>query len=195
MVWSEIAPWLEMTAKISLGLGFLTAVIILIDVIRHPQMMLIMNIVWPITGLYFPVVGLWFYWKIGRPKAKNIKHEKNKDQPFWKSIFLSTTHCASGCVIGDVIGPPLVFVFGWAIFGEKLFADYVAEFVLAYILGIAFQYFPIMSKQNLSAREGIRHAIKADTWSLVAFEVGMLGFITSYPANWWLVKTGVKAEM
>jgi len=27
------------------------------------------NIVWPVTGLYFPLIGIWFYRSMGRPMA------------------------------------------------------------------------------------------------------------------------------
>jgi hypothetical protein len=48
-----------------------------------------------------------------------------------------------------VIGAPIVFAAGWTLFGERLFADYVVLFVLAYIFGIAFQYFPIRAMRNI----------------------------------------------
>lgn len=222
--------WLEILAYASIGLGILSGIIILTDVMRHPQMMPIMNVVWPVLGLYFPVFGLWFYYKMGRLRAKenmNHHHHGEGNQSFWKSIFLSTTHCSSGCVIGNVIGAPIIFALGITIFGEELFAEYIAEFVLAYLFGIAFQFIPVMSMQKVSRSKAISKAVKADTWSLVAFEVGMfgwmaifyfalftippiptemvfwfmmqigmvLGFLTSYPANWWLVKTGIKSGM
>src|SRR5580700_7152508 len=49
-----------------------------------------------------------------------------------ESVFVSTTHCAAGCVIGDVIGAPLVFWAGWTLFGERLYAEYLVLFILAY---------------------------------------------------------------
>jgi hypothetical protein len=57
---------------------------------------------------------------------------------FLRSVFVSTTHCASGCIAGDVIGAPIVFAAGWTIFGERLYAEYVVLFSLAYSLWIAF---------------------------------------------------------
>jgi hypothetical protein len=82
-------------------------------------------------------------------------------------------------------------------------------------------------RNNISFRNAIRDAIKADTISLSTFEIGMfgwmafivfvlfdkslhpsypvywfmmqlgmiLGFFTSYPANWWLVRKGIKHAM
>jgi hypothetical protein len=57
--------WLDVLSWTSVVFGFLTAGIISVDLIAHPQKMWIMNIVWPVTGLYFPLVGLWFYRRMG----------------------------------------------------------------------------------------------------------------------------------
>jgi hypothetical protein len=43
--------WLEAVSWISIILGFVTAGIISIDLVAHPQKMRIMDIVWPVTGL------------------------------------------------------------------------------------------------------------------------------------------------
>jgi Domain of unknown function (DUF4396) len=84
-----------------------------------------------------------------RPNAPAIKGER----PYWKQTFLSATHCGSGCVIGDVLAPLIVFGFGLTLLGSVHFAEYVAEFVLAYAFGIAFQYFPIRSMRDVIAIE------------------------------------------
>lgn len=231
--------WLNVIAYIAIAIGVLQALIIVVDEVRHPQVMMIMNIVWPMMGLYFPLFGIWFYYRIGRMKTnmdthmpmdmemdEGFEHTSNKKKPFWQSVFLSTSHCSSGCALGDIIGAPLVFALGWTILGHALFADYVVEFVLAYLLGIAFQYFG-MGCHHDNPKRALKDAIKADTLSLVAFEIGMfgwmaivhyqpfatvpqpnsavfwfmmqlamiLGFCTSYPMNWYLVKVGIKHGM
>ncbi|QQE81187.1 DUF4396 domain-containing protein [Alicyclobacillus sp. SO9] len=151
-------------------------------------------------------------------------HHGNK--PLWQSVFVSSTHCGGGCSLGDAIGGPLVFGLGLMVAGSSLFADYIVEFVLAYLFGIAFQYFGMGFTNLESLGRGLKNAIKADTWSLIAYEIGMfgwmalvhvffvhvpeptnllywfmmqiammLGFATSYPANWILVKSGIKHAM
>jgi hypothetical protein len=50
---------LEMSAWISLGLAFLCAIVITVDIVRHPQKMGVMNFVWPLTALYGSVFALW----------------------------------------------------------------------------------------------------------------------------------------
>ena len=70
--------------------------------IRHPQQMMVMNLVWPINGLFFGPLNLWAYYKWGRLKAKGIKKDDNRKWP--AKVFVSTSHCSSGCAIGDIIG-------------------------------------------------------------------------------------------
>lgn len=222
-----IPPWLHALSIAALALGGATAVLITLDLMRHPQSMRIMNLVWPVTGLYAPVIGWWLYRALGRPHAVDAP-ARTAERPRWQSIVLSATHCGSGCVIGDVIGAPIVFATGWSLLGERLFAEYVVEFAIAYPFGIAFQYFPIRAMRGAAPLEALIDAVKADTLSLAAFEFGMFGwmavtnfllfaahrpsasssvfwfvmqlgmicgFLTTYPANWLLVKWGIKEGM
>src|SRR4029077_17785678 len=201
------------------------AVVIALHEVAHPQHMKIMNVVWPVTGLYLPVIGWWAYTGLGRPKLA-LAHSTRAKNEFWKSVFVSSTHCASGCVIGDIIGAPIVFAAGWTLFGKRLYADYVVLFALAFIFGIAFQYFPIRATRSVSPRVAIIDAVKADTLAVTAFEIGLfawmavvyflfasraeptsvyywfmmqigmvLGFVTALPPNWLLVRSGVKGGM
>ena len=217
--------WLMVVSWLAVILGVLTAVVIAFHEVAHPQHMKIMNVVWPVTGLYVPVIGWWAYTGLGRPKSA-LAHSAPAKNEFWKSVFVSSTHCASGCVIGDIIGAPIVFAAGWTLFGKRLYADYVVLFALAFIFGIAFQYLAIREARRITPRMALIDALKADTLALMAFEVGLfawmavmyfllvprpeptsgdywflmqigmvLGFITTYPVNWLLVKWGVKAEM
>jgi hypothetical protein len=44
---------------VSLAIAFICAIVIAINKIRHPQKIWIMNVVWPVTALYFGVFALW----------------------------------------------------------------------------------------------------------------------------------------
>jgi Domain of unknown function (DUF4396) len=98
------------------------------DVAAHPQHMKIMNVVWPITGLYLPIAGWLLYAEMARRKPMRDMHAGHGGRPFWKSVFVSTTHCAAGCVIGDIIGAPTVFWAGWTLFGSQLYAEFLVLF-------------------------------------------------------------------
>jgi len=49
-----MAETLTILSWVTVILGLGTAIVIALDLTRHPQPMKIMNAVWPITGLYLP---------------------------------------------------------------------------------------------------------------------------------------------
>ena len=75
------------------------------------------------------------------------------------------------------------------------------KFSFAYLFGVAFQYFAIAPMRHLGVKDGIRAALKADTLSILAFEVGMLVWMAfmhygvfhrdippTQPAYWFLMQ-------
>jgi hypothetical protein len=223
----------------SLAVAFLCAILIAIDEIRHPQKMWIMNLVWPVTALYFSIFGLWGYFRAGRKMTKAAiagrrEHEHMKmthqarSAPTFTQAAISDSHCGAGCTLGDIIAEFSLFGLGWTLLGKTLFAEYAGDLLLAWLLGIAFQYFAIKPMRNLSPAQGLLAAVKSDTLSILTFEIGLfvwmaltffiffprphlnptepgywfmmqigmvLGFFTSYPLNWWLLKAGRKEAM
>jgi hypothetical protein len=231
----------------SLLLGALCALIILTHLFRHPQHMWIMNVVWPVTALFGSAWILWQYFTYGRlaedarARAAMARNEEmpSKLTPFRVMVANGALHCGSGCALGDIVAEWMVFLipsiavwFGWqSLFTEKLFAVWIIDYIFAYAFGIVFQYFTIAPMRGLSFTDGLVAAIKADTLSLTAWQIGMYGFMafayfflfghvlgiklttdtvefwfmmqiamlfgfaTSYPVNWWLIRTGVKERM
>jgi hypothetical protein len=172
----------------SLGIAFICAISIAIDEIRHPQKMWIMNVVWPVTALYFSVFALWGYFRIGRGMAKSAmpgmsktrqrkQKERVRHDPTWRQTAVSDTHCGAGCVIGDVISEFSLFALGWTLFGSSLYAEYAGDLLLAWLFGIAFQYFAIKPMGNLSVKQAIIAAIKSDTLLILTFEIGLFGWM------------------
>jgi hypothetical protein len=231
---------LQTVAWISLIAAFLSSAMIAIDEVKHPQKMAIMNVVWPVTALYFSIFALWAYFRIGRkmardraatkPYAPGNEHQNHHPNrhPSASQTALAVSHCGAGCVLADIAAEYAVFALGLRLFGSTLWASYLLDFVAAWSLGVVFQYFTIKPMRNLSPLEGIRAAIKADTLSILAFQVGMYawmalvffklfphphleannpaywlmmqigmicGFLTAYPMNSLLVRTGLKEAM
>lgn len=217
--------WLQPLATAWLALAFLCAAATALLLYVNPQKMWIMNVVWPITALYFGALGLWGLWDMGAPPVKPSKRQSPM-KPFWQQVAVAVTHCGAGCTLGDIVGEWLVFACGWTLFGEKLYAELLVDFPLAFGLGIVLQYFTIAPMRGLGVKEGLAAAVKADAISIVAFEVGLfgwmaldafvlfpgesiaswnhwfqmqigmvVGFFTSYPANWLLLRKGWKEPM
>ena len=240
--------WLQSLATAFLALALLCALIMAVLLVMRPQKMWIMDIVWPVTALYWGPVGLWGLWDMGTPPVSPAKREQQRRlgeereqeaaiagrareepgpmKPLWQQVAVGVTHCGAGCTLGDIIGEWLVYAFGWHWFGDKLYAELLVDFPLAFGLGILFQYFTIAPMRGLGLREGLIAAVKADTISIVAFEIGLfgwmalcafvlfpgesiatwnhwfqmqvgmiVGFFTSYPANWLLLRKGLKEPM
>jgi len=212
-----IPTWLNVVGSASILIAFACAAVLWVEVVRRPQPMAIMNVVWPITALYLGPVAVWWYWTLARSQS---------EQPFWKTIIVEATHCGAGCTLGDIIAEFVLFFTGATIAGSRLFAEYAGDYALAFIFGVAFQYFAIAPMRGLSLLPGIAAAVQADAISLTAFEVGLfawmyvmtllpihgltpltpaywflmqigmiVGYLTSYPANWFLVRAGIKVAM
>lgn len=215
--------WLHAIAWISIALAVLSALWIALDILRgHRQKMWIMDMVWPITGLWAGPLGLWAYCKMGRAS------ENKMEKPFWQSVAVGATHCGAGCSLGDLVAETALAAFPLVLFGQKVFGTWLIDFILAFLFGIAFQYFTIKPMKQLSPKDGLIAALKADSLSLTAWQLGMYGwmaialfalfgpgrlpkadpvfwlmmqiamlagFATSYPVSWWLLRRGIKEAM
>jgi hypothetical protein len=53
-----IPVWLNLTGISSIRIAFACAAVLWVDVVRRPQPMAIMNVVWPIMALYFGPVSV-----------------------------------------------------------------------------------------------------------------------------------------
>jgi hypothetical protein len=193
--------WLHYLATISLVLGIACAIAIAIDGCRHPQPMWIMNVVWPLTALFGTVPWPLGYFRFGRldsNSSPNVKqgerHQTGAAKPVWVATAEATSHCGSGCALGDICAewlmlayPALAIWFGWNwLFSEKIFATWILDYVFAYAFGIIFQYYTIAPMRNLGLIRGIWDAVKADTLSLTAWQIGMYGFMAF--AHFWLFR-------
>jgi hypothetical protein len=126
----------------------------------------------------------------------------------------ATTHCLTGCAIGEVLGLAIATQLGWDDFGSIALAV-----VLAYIFGYALTLRPLLrSGMALSAAAGV--AFAADTLSITVMEIvdngvllaipgamhaGLLSplfwgslalalavaWIAAYPVNRWLIGRGL----
>jgi hypothetical protein len=187
-----IPLWFHTVAIAALVAGVICAITIAADELRHPQHMWVMNVVWPLSALFGTVFVLWSYFSIGRIASpeRAIHTERRGEQssskpPFPGIVAKGTLHCGSGCTLGDVCAEWLAFAapvvatwFGWrSLFGERMFAIWVLDYLLAFTFGIAFQYFTIKPMRHLSVREGLVEAAKADALSLTSWQIGMYGFM------------------
>ncbi|MEN3791948.1 DUF4396 domain-containing protein [Fulvimarina sp. MAC3] len=190
-----IPDWLHLLSIALILTGLASFLILLAIVIYRPQHMAVMNFVWPITGLYAGPLALWGYFRYGWLAREDIaRAAMERDEPmphkektpFFASVGKGTTHCGAGCSIADIIAETIAYLFpvvavyfGYEIlFSEKIFAVWIFDYVLALIIGIAFQYASIKPMNpDMSPGKALAAAAKADILSLTAWQVGMYGFM------------------
>ena len=98
--------------------------------------------------------------------------------PTLVQIAEGTSHCGAGCMIADVGTEFAIAAAGLTLFGSRLWTEYILDLVAAWALGIVFQYFAIKPmRDDLSPAGAIWAAIKADTLSILAFQIGMYLFM------------------
>jgi hypothetical protein len=180
--------WLTAVAWVSLGLGVLSALVILGDILAgHRQHMGVMNVVWPVTGLYAGPLALGAYFAVGRRSTQRATQEAKqkgeespaKRKPFWQAVGLAASHCGAGCTLGDLLVEGVLVPLGlsFALFGHRIFGSWFIDYVAAFLIGVGFQYFTIKPMKGLSPGEGLVAALKADALSLTAWQVGMYGWM------------------
>jgi len=182
-----VPEWLIILAASSLIVAGSCSLIIAADILRgYRQHMWIMNIVWPVTALYSGPLGLWAYYRLGRQASRPVMREARKQEgtpaaqtrPIWQSVGLAATHCGSGCTLGDLVAEGVILsYFSFTLFGQPIFAAWVIDFILAFLFGIAFQYFSIKPMTQMSSGRALLAAFKADGLSLSAWQVGMYGWM------------------
>jgi hypothetical protein len=231
-----MAPnWFELLAWASLATGFASSLVIVADIVLlgNRQHMAIMNLVFPLSGLYMGPVAVWAYFARGRRMShKQMGTHTHaitsapEPRDSWWQVSLSDSHCGAGCALGDIGGEWIVWARGWMIGSTALGAEYILDLPLAWTFGILFQYFVIAPlRGQVGELAPLADAIKSDTLSVLSFEVGLfgwmalahyalwdppidssshwfvmqigmvLGFLTSWPVNRWLLIKGVKEPM
>jgi Domain of unknown function (DUF4396) len=167
---------------VALGIAVACALAILWEMgaRRDRPRMAVMRWVWPISALYWGPLALYCFRHRGRIEGS------------WWTSAKGTAHCGAGCTLGDIGGEWIVYMTAWSIplfaaeDANTLMAMYAADFALAWTLGIAFQYFSIVPmREGVGRLEGVWQAVKADTLSIVAFQLGLFAFMGLYHLVLW----------
>lgn len=180
-----MSNWLFIVASTSLLISVVCAGIVAVEVAKSPQNMWMMDIVWPITALWSGPIGVWAYRRWGRVGSKRATREAkehgreppDRTQPFFVFAAKAATHCGSGCTLGDIVAELLIVFVPITVFGKHIFGAWIYDFVLAYGIGVFFQYFTIKPMRGLSFVQGLVAAVKADSASLIAWQIGMYGWM------------------
>lgn len=197
--------WLHALSIVSLIAGVVSAAVMLWRVRRKPPHMAVMQWVWPLCALFGSVLWLWLHSRDeagGHEKGQEV-HHAHGETPMWLSVAKGASHCGAGCTLGDIIAewlafavPGIAVALGWhSLFAEKTFAVWILDYVLAFGIGIAFQYFAIVPMRGLSFGKGVTEAVKADFLSISSWQVGMYGLMALGQFVWFRGSYGAIAEV
>ncbi len=176
---------------------------------RNQNLPSMMKFVWSLVIAYSGPVGLAVYWYSGRTQMD--------EDSLWKQGFRSTSHCYSGCGIGEVIGITAATI----ILSFPVLWVVVVTFALAYLFGFGFTIGPLM-QEGVGFGEAVKDALWSETPSITIMEIAAIGtdlllaggtgwtnplfwtalffsltigFIFAYPVNALLIIFGVKEGM
>jgi len=223
-----IPAWLTVISWIFVGIAVLCATAILYDILGrgYRQRVRVMEAVWPITALYLGPLALLLYYRWGRPRSEKWRKEYGSapEKSLPAAAATGSTLGGAASAIGHVLGVPLVVLSGLTIAGQALWMMILVIAVIATVLLFVFEYyFSTVPTRGLSSGEGLGVALLIALVTVLAFDVGMggwmlvmhfllfmppltdvtflflmqvgliLGFLTGYPAVLWLVRRGIKA--
>jgi hypothetical protein len=176
------ARWLVGVAWCSLAIAFASSSLIVFDVYGRGrrQWMAVMEAVWPLTALYFGPLGFWAYRRLGRGVAGRRHDQAALSRARLSGVAVSVTHLVisrmrrlsvraglAAAARSDVIALSAfeIGLFGW----------------------MAVMRFVLFPGSPLSPSSPVY-------WLFM--QIGMvLGFATSWPANAWLIRRGIKDVM
>jgi hypothetical protein len=220
-----MAPgWLTALAWTYLAVCFCCAAIVSYDIAirKRRQPMGVMNFVFPITALYFGPLALWFYWRWGRAGAGRVKP---RWAMMATEVSHCGSGCALGDVISEFLIFALALTIAGTTLWAEYAGDYILALAFGIVfqyfaiapmrgLGLAdglaaatkadfisltafevglFGWMAVMAFVLFPSPHQLMPS-SAAFWLLM--QVGMMiGFATSWPANAWLVKRGIKVPM
>lgn len=167
-------------AMLFISLGIFTSLMIVKDLGRAPQPLRIMNLVWPVTGLYMPFVGWlawWYFGRNNRPATPRLRQHR-VESPDLKQLFFATSHGAAGCVLGDVLAVPLLPLLSHQPFHSVVVTHAILSLVLSLFFGIILQYLALKQIVGMAFFRTLWQAIKSDIFSLMVYQAGMFLYMT-----------------
>jgi len=167
-------------AILNIAVSALLAVWSILDLQRRPPPMTVMTWVWPFTFLWGGVLALAMYLGFGRAPRQHEEHGMHHGQrPMWQSVALGATHCGAGCSLADIIVESGLFVFGigFVALGHKVFGNWIVDYAMALVIGVAFQYGAQAPMSDAPRSTVLWQSFKSDVLSLSFWQIGMYGWM------------------
>jgi hypothetical protein len=194
-----VQAWLHPLSWVTVLLGIISFVVVAVDIARRaPPPMTVMRYVWPINALWAGVFGIWAYWMIGRTGPRSsapsatmnmgspeMKAMSAPARPHWQSVATGTLHCGAGCTLADMVGPFVFRALPFTVAGSLVFGEWTLDYILALAAGATFQYGALSPMLGQTGLPVWWRALKVDSLSLSAWQVGMYGWMALVIFVWF----------
>ncbi|MEB5970839.1 DUF4396 domain-containing protein [Pantoea dispersa] len=165
-----------------LVVGGCTALMIAKDLLRHPHPLAMMNIIWPLTGLYMPFFGWLAWWYLGRKASRQRKLALLMPSTLtanasWQTLFISTSLTAAACIFGDIITLPIVTLLKHFAISPALWLQAIICVMISLLAGLFFQFLAIRQREQFSFVRTLLLALKTATFPLLIYQTGIFIFM------------------
>ncbi len=190
------------------------------DLIFNTPAMWVMKLAWVLIVLYTGPVGLFLYLLACREPLPGT-HEQYIT-PHWKQAIGSMMHCVAGDATGIILAAAIVYHFGLPN-GIDLILEYTAAFVVGllifqalfmksmlggnYLMAVRKTFFAETVSMNMvmvgmiptmvilmSRIPGSDNPFNPTFWGIMSL-AAIVGMVTAYPINSWMVASGLKHGM
>ncbi|MFE9959147.1 DUF4396 domain-containing protein [Micromonospora sp. NPDC005299] len=165
----------------TLVLGLASAAVIVVDsfIGGNRQPAKVMELVWPVTALYFGPAAIMAYREWGRPQSARWRQRYGNPpkKPRHADVVFGLCHCLAHCTLGAVIATVIIFGFDINIAGETLRPLYVGDFVGAVAVGVAFRYATEAHTGGRKVWAAIRSVVREDLLTVSAVELTLFIWI------------------
>ena len=183
--------WLTPVAWTFVGLALLCAAFLVYDIFvrGHRQRIKAMDLVWPLTALYFGPLAIWAYFRYGRRGSGKSEAASgvtaHEDLP--TAALTGGTPGGAASLIGHVIGVPLIVWSGWKIAGLDLWPMIIAVAIVAVVLLFAYEFlFSTVPARGLPRARGAAVAALIAVATVLAFDIGMGGWMLFLHFGWFM---------
>lgn len=207
MHFTEAPTWVTVFGWIYTGAGLLFAAWILTDTYAggFRQRVRAMEIVWPITAIWSGPLGLWAYYRWGRPATAKWQstHGGPTELSMPARVAVETIPGGAASFVGHAIAVPIVGLTGLTIAGEHVWPMIIliAVFALPLLIGFEYHALTVTIGQQASVGKRLRVAAVISVLAVLAFDLGMgatmllvafvLGYSHATIAFWLLMWGGI----
>ena len=168
--------WLLILSLTTLVVGLASALTIVAHFVRgYRQPVRMMELVWPVTALYFGPAAIVAYRKWGLPESPRWR-ERYGSPPKWPreaSVAIHLCHCGAHCSIGAIIATVTVFAVKIRISGDISWPESIGDYVGAVAVGTTFRYAYESRRGGSRVWTAIARFVRADLLPVSIFEFGL----------------------